>query len=222
MMKTLQTAILLVSLLLVGCTTDSYDTGEGAYSNTVADFAEMRSDGAKHGVSFVTDEGVNYILENTISASWIKTADSVYRACVYYNKVSETMAHAVSCFNIPTLRPKAASNFIRQPQDPLDVESCWMSKNGKYLNMALLIKNGRNESGYESVHALSLVLDETHQNADGTKTAYYRLLHDKRTAPAYYTNRHYVSVLLPNSNRPDSVRLTIKTYSADYVKTLKL
>lgn len=209
-------------LLVIACTTDSYETGEGRYSQTTADFSELRSNGQKQGISFLTDEGVNYIIENAVKASWIKTADSIYRTSIYYNKVSTGSARVVSCVNIPTLRPKDAAMYKQQPQDPVEVESCWLTKSGKYLNLGLLMKNGRNSEGHEGTHALGLALDEIHQNADNTQTAYYRLLHDQGTAPEYYTNRQYASILLPTTNRPDSVRLTIKTYKGTYVKTLKI
>lgn len=209
-------------LLAMACTTDSYNTGEGTYSQTTADFAELRSNGQKQGVSFLTDEGVNYIIENAVKASWIKTADSTYRTSIYYNKVSTGSAKVVSCVNIPTLRPKSQAQYTRQPQDPLEVESCWLTKNGKYLNLGLLLKNGRDSEGREGTHSLGVAVDETHQNADNTQTVYYRLLHDQGTAPEYYTNRQYASILLPTTNRPDSVRLTIKTYDGTFVKTLKI
>ena len=72
------------------------------------------------------------------------------------------------------------------------------------------------------VHQLTVVLDESHKNADNTITNYYRLLHDKGTALDYYTNRYYVSMALPADQRPDSVRLSIKTYDGVYVKTVKI
>ena len=43
-------------LLVIACTTDSYETGEGRYSQTTADFAELRSNGQKQGISFLTDD----------------------------------------------------------------------------------------------------------------------------------------------------------------------
>ena len=212
----------LLLLLLSACETDSYETGEGQYSLLQADFAELTANSEKQGVSFVTDDGTRYQLEKPVAASWIKTADSVYRTAIYYNKVREGVARSRSVTLMPTLIPRDVNTFKRQPQDPLGVESCWVTKNGKYLNMGLLMKNGRDETGHEGTHALSLALDEVHQNADMTHTAYYRLLHDQGGTPEYYTNRRYVCILLPDKNRPDSVRLTVNTYEGTMVKTLKL
>lgn len=212
----------LLTAALSSCTTDSYETGEGTYSKMNGVFADLLVNGQKQGVSFVTDDGDNYILKNSVTASWIQTADSTYRTIIYYNKVDESTASIMSFSNLPTLRPKDASMYRQQPQDPLDIESCWITKNGKYMNLGLLIKNGRDSNGKEGIHTVSVAIDEIHKNADNTQTVYYRLLHDQGNAPEYYTNRKYVSVLLPTANRPDSIRLTVKTYNGDYVKTLKM
>ena len=210
------------SVFLLSCETDNYDKGEGSYSQMVADFAEMRSDANKRGVSFETDEGVNYILEKAYTASWMTKGDSTYRTAIYYNKVGEGVARLMSVSNILTIVPKKATSFKNQKQDPVGVESYWVSRQGKYFNVGLLLKNGRDENGKEGVHGLAIMDDGTHENDDHTKTACYRLLHDQGNVPEYYTNRSFISILLPDNNRPDSVRLTIRTYDGDVSKTLKI
>jgi hypothetical protein len=210
------------TVFLLSCETDSYDKGEGTYSNMVAEFAEMRSDATKRGVSFETDEGVNYILNKSYTASWMTKGDSTYRTAIYYNKVGEGIASLLSVSNILTIVPRKASSFKKQTQDPAGMESCWVSKKGKYFNVGLLLKNGRDANGKEGIHGLAIMYDGTYENADHTKTAYYRLLHDKGNTPEYYTNRRFISILLPESNRPDSVRLTVRTYEGDVSKTLKI
>lgn len=215
-------SLYLVSFSLSSCTTDSYETGEGTYSRMTADFAELRSDGQKKGVSFINDDGTSFILTKTITASWIKTADSTYRTSIYYNKVGEGMAEPIACSQVTTIRPKQKSELKKLPQDPLAIESCWLSRQSKYLNLALLLKNGRNSEGKETTHIIGVVLDETRQNTDGTTTACYRLLHDRNGAPEYYTNRTYVSILLPTTNRPDSLQLEAKTNNGSFVRTMKL
>lgn len=214
--------ILLMAFALFACETDSYDKGEGTYSLTRADFAELAVNSQKQGVSFTTDEGDHYVLSPSTTASWIQKGDTTYRASIYYNKVEEGKAKAVSLISMPTIRPHEADFFNTQPQDPLGVESWWLSKNGRYLNLGLLLKNGRDDNGKEGTHALAVICDETHLNDDQTHTAYYRLLHDQGEAPQYYTNRRYVSILLPTASRPDSVRLTVKTYEGNVIKTFKL
>jgi hypothetical protein len=83
-----------------------------------------------------------------------------------------------------------------------------------------LLKNGRVDDE-EGTHAVALAQDTVLTNPDQTRTAYYRLLHDQGDAPEYYTNRRYISILLPQ-DRPDSVRLSIKTYNGTLRKQIKL
>ena len=194
---------LCLSLLIAlsSCETDSYEKGEGRYSTLLADFACLTVDGEKRGVSFITDDGDSYLLSNPTTASWIQTADTVYRTYLYYNKEDNGKAKVTSIGILPTLIARNAKDFKRQPQDPLGLESSWLTRDGKYINMGLLLKNGRNDNGEEGIHALALEQGET---------------------PEYYTNRRYVCIQLPTEERPDSVCLTVKTYDGIVVKKFKL
>ena len=225
-MKRLSSSIVLYLLLsssfFLSCERDSYEKGEGRYSLLQADFANLTVDNEKRGVSFVTDEGESYLLSNPLKASWIETADTVYRTYLYYNKEDNGRADIKSIGILPTLIARDAKDFKRQPQDPLGVESSWLARDSKYINMGLLLKNGRDDNGKEGIHALALALDEVRQNDDQTHTAYYRLLHEQGEAPEYYTNRRYVCILLPTEERPDSVCLTVNTYNGVVVKKFKL
>ena len=226
-MKRLSPSILLglllsSSIFLLSCERDSYEKGEGSYSLLQADFACLTVDSEKRGVSFMTDEGEHYLLSNPTKASWIETADTVYRTYLYYNKMEDGRAYVKSIGILPTLIPHDVKDFKRQPQDPVGMESSWLTRDGKYINMGLLLKNGRDDNGKEGIHSLALALDEVRQNSDHTKTAYYRLLHDQGESPQYYTNRRYVCILLPTEERPDSVCLTVKTYDGVVVRKFKL
>lgn len=224
MMKRILHIGLCLSLLIAlsSCETDSYEKGEGRYSTLLADFACLTVDGEKRGVSFITDDGDSYLLSNPTTASWIQTADTVYRTYLYYNKEDNGKAKVTFIGILPTLIARNAKDFKRQPQDPLGLESSWLTRDGKYINMGLLLKNGRNDNGEEGIHALALALDEVRQNEDQTKTVCYRLLHDQGEAAEYYTNRRYVCILLPTEERPDSVCLTVNTYDGVVVKKFKL
>ena len=225
-MKRLSSSIVLYLLLsssfFLSCERDSYEKGEGRYSLLQADFANLTVDNEKRGVSFVTDEGESYLLSNPLKTSWIETADTVYRTYLYYNKEDNGRADIKSIGILPTLIARDAKDFKRQPQDPLGVESSWLTRDSKYINMGLLLKNGRDDNGKEGIHSLALALDEVRQNDDQTHTAYYRLLHEQGEAPEYYTNRRYVCILLPTGERPDSVCLTVNTYDGVVVKKFKL
>lgn len=225
-MKRLSSSIVLYLLLsssfFLSCERDCYEKGEGRYSLLQADFANLTVDNEKRGVSFVTDEGESYLLSNPLKTSWIETADTVYRTYLYYNKEDNGRADIKSIGILPTLIARDAKDFKRQPQDPLGVESSWLTRDSKYINMGLLLKNGRDDNGKEGIHSLALALDEVRQNDDQTHTAYYRLLHEQGEAPEYYTNRRYVCILLPTEERPDSVCLTVNTYDGVVVKKFKL
>ena len=213
-------AFSLFAFLLFSCETDSYEKGEGQYSQMQGDCAELTVNSQKQGVSFLTDEGEEYTLTSPATSSWIQRPDTVYRAIVYFNKVASGMAEAVAMGQMGVLRPVEHWRFKEQPQDPLGVESVWLTRNGKYINMGLLLKNGRVEDS-EGVHAMALCRDTVLLNPDQTRTAYYRLLHSQGDAPEYYTNRRYVSILLPQ-DRPDSVRLSIRTYNGTLEKQFAL
>ena len=54
-------AFSLFAFLLFSCETDSYEKGEGQYSQMQGDFAELTVNSQKQGVSFLTDEGEKFI-----------------------------------------------------------------------------------------------------------------------------------------------------------------
>jgi len=219
-MKKILYLILFCTFFLVACETESYDTGQGKYSLMQADFVELSVDAQKQATGFTTDEGAQYTLTTPATASWIKRPDTTYRAIIYYNKVGEKAAEKISMGAMGVLTPVEHWRFETQPQDPLGVESIWLTKNGKYINMGILIKNGRIDDE-EGIHTIAMSCDTILVNADSSRTAYYRLLHDQGDAPEYYTNRRYVSILLP-TDRPDSVNLSIKTYNGVLKKVLSL
>jgi len=219
MKKTISYIIFCMSFL-VGCETESYETGQGKYSLMQADFVELSVDAQKQATGFTTDEGEQYTLTTPATASWILRPDTTYRAIIYYNKVGEGKAEKVSMGGMGVLLPIEHWRFKSQPQDPLGVESIWLTKNRKYINIGLLIKNGRIDDE-EGVHAIAMSCDTVIVNADKSRTAYYRLLHDQGDAPEYYTNRRYVSMLIP-SDRPDSINLSIQTYDGVLRKILPL
>ena len=210
-------ALLLPACLLCACETDSYDKGEGRYSQMQADFAELTVNSEKQGTQFLTDEGEQYRFETPCTASWIQRPDTMYRALVYFNKTGDGTAQAVAVGQMGVLRPAEHWRFKEQPQDPLGVESLWLTRNGKYINMGLLLKNGHIDDT-EGTHAVALCQDTVLVNPDQTRTAYYRLLHDQNDAPEYYTNRRYISIILPQPV-PDTIHLELQTYDGPQQRT---
>lgn len=210
-MKKTVYATLMWLLALTACTVDSYDKGEGKYSLMQAELVDLAINDQKLAISFVTDEGDRYQLTPPITSSWFQTADTIYRAVLYFNALPEATAEAVSLGVVPTLRAIKHGEIEQQPEDPIGVESAWMSKSRKYINLGLLFKTGQVD-GEDGVHGIGLVLDTILVNANQTRTAYFRFLHDQTGIPEHYTSRRYVSILLPDTVQLDTIHLTIPTY----------
>lgn len=201
----------LLTFLLFSCETDSYEKGQGKYSLTMADMGEVTVNGSKQVVAFTTDDGDSYRLTVPTSVQWIQTADTTYRAIIYYNKVKSDQAEPLGMTSVPTMIPKEHWRFKNLTQDPVGFESAWLAKSRKYINLALLFKSGYIEDTMGR-HLISVAQDTVLVNADHTRTAYYRFLHEQDDTPEYFTNRHYVSILLPQES-PDTVNLSIVTYT---------
>ena len=207
----------LFTLILFSCETDSYEKGEGKYSLMQADMADISVNNKKEAVNFVTDDNDSYQLTNPFTAKWIQTADTTYRTIIYYNKVKDGRAEAVSVSTVVTLEPIAHWRLKEQPQDPVGFESAWLAKTRRYLNVGLLVKTGH-ISDEELPHSIGLAQDTVITHADGRHTAYYRLLHDQNDMPLYYTNRRYVSILLPQP-LPDTIALSLQTFDGTIQRT---
>ena len=203
--------IILSSFLFLSCETDSYEKGQGQYSLMLADMGEVTIDGEKQAVAFTTDDGDSYTLTTPVTAQWIQTADTTYRAVIYYNKVEEGQAESIGFSTVPTMKPVEHWRFKELTQDPVGFESAWLAKNKKYINLGLLFKSGYVDDAM-GLHKISIAQDTVLVNANQTRTAYYRFLHGQNETPEYFTNRHYVSILLPQ-DLPDTACVSIVTYS---------
>ena len=207
----------LFTSLLFSCETDSYEKGEGRYSLMQADMGELTVNGEKKAMAFTTDDGDSYTLTSPVAAQWIQTADTTYRAIIYYNKVENSQAELMGLSAIPTMQPVEHWRFKEQPQDPVGFESAWLAKNKKYINLGLLFKSGYVDDTMGN-HVVSVAQDTVLVNADHTRTAYYRFLHGQNETPEYFTNRHYVSILLPQEH-PDTVCISVTTYNGVIKRT---
>lgn len=210
-MKKIVYTVLVGLLALTACTVDSYDKGEGKYSLMQAELVDLNVNAQKAATSFVTDEGDRYQLSPPITSSWFQTADTIYRAILYFNALPDATAEAVSLGVVPTLRATEHWKLEKQPEDPIGMESAWLSKTRKYINLGLLLKTGQVD-GEDGTHTIGLAQDTIIVNDDQTCTAYFRFLHDQADIPEHYTSRRYVSILLPDTVQLDTIRLTIPTY----------
>ena len=199
-----------VAMTLAACSADSYDEGTGAFSLTQADFVELHS--AAKGVAdrAVTDDGRTLTLAPPLSAEWLTTPDSTYRAVLYYNLTDGNRAETVAASQVPTLRPRPLEEGDVAHTDPVRFESMWMSAGGKYLNIGMYIKTGRSGDG-GALQTIGMIDDGTTDNPDGTVTANMRLFHDQGGVPEYYSSRLYVSMACRDI-AADSISVTLVSY----------
>ena len=224
----LLTPCLLVSLsscLLVSCTQDAYDKGEGPYSYTRADFVEAHSNSQKQIDYITTDDGELLPLQEAITAKWIAKADTLYRCALYYDKVETgngkyaAKARSVAQVPCPVIVPIKKLE-MEMKMDPVKFESAWLSKSGKYLNLSLYLMTGISDDE-DASQQLAFVQDTIMENADHSRTSYIRLFHDQGGIPEYYSTQVYTSILT-NEIKADSVRISINTYKGEIVKTWSL
>ena len=97
------------------CTQDSYEKGEGRYSQMRGDFAEMHINSDKKAVSITTDDGDLLPLKELYASQWIATPDTTYRCILYYNKVKGTdgkmQAEVISAGQVPCVLVKPLAEY---------------------------------------------------------------------------------------------------------------
>lgn len=212
---------LLFSLVLLACTQDTYEKGEGKYSLMRGDFAEAVVNGSKQVTKIITDDGDELPLTTPFTAKWVTKADTVYRCMLYYNKVENQKAELVSIGEVPCPRIKTLSDLKKELRtDPVKFESMWLSKSGKYLNLYLQLKTGVTDDT-TAVQQLAFISDTIIANPNQTTTHHITLHHDQNRVPEYYSTKAYVSILT-DSIAADSVCISINTYSGLVTKSFSV
>ncbi len=207
-----------VSLLIVSaCEHNFYETGDSELSYLHTDFVEARTNELAAFASATTDDGLQLALKPAMKVKWATRADTAYRALLYYNKVENGTTEPVSISPVAVLPIRLAINFMMLYTDPVDFQSAWISKNGKYLNIGLSLKTGKSEDS-RAVQSLAMVCDSVRRQASGARTFYLRLFHHQNGVPEYYSNRVFVSVPLADLKRQDSIKLDINTYKGKVSK----
>lgn len=221
-MRNLIIYIAAITLLLVACEQDSYNKGEGTYSYMQADFVEAHADGEKKIDYVITDNGDSIVLSTPCAAAWAKTADSLYRATLYYNKVEGNKAHVLMIQEMMTMSLTPTDSISEMKTDPLGLEALWTDKRKRYVNMTLTLRVGT-VSNDSKPHRVTLIPDSMHINgADSTRTLHLTLFHDKGDIPEYYTEKYYFS--MPTSwfatTKADTLAFHINT--TDGMKTMRI
>ena len=187
----------LTALLLLSCEQDTYDKGDGTYSDMTADFVEAHANGEKNIDYVITDNGDSLTLDVPCEASWASTADSTYRAIMYYNKVDANTIKALSIskMNLMSVTPRDSIKTMKT--DPIGLESSWISKSKHFITFAITLKVGIANANSEK-HRITLIPDSVTLDKSGDKgTLHMTFFHDKGDIPEYYTEKFYFS--LPTS-----------------------
>ena len=204
-----------LSTVIFSCTKDAYDKGEGEYSLMRGDFAEAYINSNMLATKIITDDGDELTLTKPFKAGWMSTADTTYRCMLYYNKV-ENRAEVLSMSQVPCLTVHPLSEFeVPLVTDPVTFESTWLSKNGRYLNVSILLKTGvTNDTS--AVQSLGFVSDTIITHPDNKKIRHIIMHHDQGNVPEYYSTQIYMSIPTERIDA-DSVRISINSYDGEVV-----
>ena len=207
-----------VILFITACSIDAYDKGEGEYSLMTAEMADVTVGSDKYVTAVETDLSEQLKLAKPVTVKWMEKGDTTYRALVYYNLQSDGRAEAVSMKKVGVLIPHKLKEKVGEQQvimktDPLYVESVWVSKNKKYVNMRLRLLTGASEDE-EAVQTIGVVRDEE-RNGHETLLLY----HDQGGQPEYYSTTAFVSIPLAEVHA-DTLTIKVNTYDGPYNKTI--
>ena len=202
------------------CQNDSYDTGQGSYSLTQADFVEAHTSALGLVDRVETDDSQTFSLSQPQKTAWASVTDTVYRALLYYEKTNDSVVRTVSISQVPTLHPTALKPEETLCTDPVKFESMWIGTNGKYLNIGLYLKDGKAKSDSQH-HTVGMIRESETTSADGKRTVNLRFFHDQGGVPEYYSTRYYLSVPCKEIEA-DSVAVTINTYNGTVERRFSL
>ncbi len=206
---------------LLSCEAESYESGDGKYSNVRADFAEVHTNANAQFYGLMTDDGDSLTIAEPKAYKWAATADSTYRALVYYNKV-EGKADVVSMVSVSVPAIYPVWKLKEMKTDPVGVESSWLSRNRRYANLGIRLMTGT-EEGKDERQVLGMLCDTLLVHDNGHRHLQLRLYHDQNGVPQYYSSRGYVSI--PLQKHPyqlgtgDTLSVTVNTYDGPVVKT---
>lgn len=220
----LRTIVIAATAALASCSTDSYDTGDGAYSYMRADLVEAHASADMSLDYFVTDDDERLAVANTYSLSWAKNADATYRALLYYNKTENqsgsASAQILRADWVPVLQPDTLEEGETAATDPITFSSAWLSANKKYVNINFAIKTGTADDS-EAVQSIGLAYNGTTTLDDGRTCVELLFLHDQGDVPEYYSSSYYASIQT-SGIAADVVRIRMNTYNGEAVKEFTL
>jgi len=230
MMSRLSLPLFCLLFVCASCKQDNYDSGEGELSMLTADFAVIEVSGDTLVRSATTDDNRSLTLTAPTRPNWVNRPDTAYRALFYY-KTTNGASGAVEPYGMQRvavatpLRPERFTEGVKQ--DPMTLESLWMSKNRRWVNLSLLLKVGATDDA-DAGHILGFVRDTLLRrplavgSTDSLSTLCLRLHHEQNKVPDHYTQRVYVSLPTASLEGADTLRLSLNTSDGLVVKTLSL
>ena len=201
-----------LTLIPSSCTIDAYDKGEGEYSLLTAELVEAHVGSDKYVDGLQTDGGGQLSVQNRYTAKWIQTADTTYRALLYYNNVGDGQAEIVSLSRVGVLQPRDSISGGMKT-DPLYLESSWMGKSRKYVNLRLRLLTGSTDDE-NAIQALAIVVDTLRSTPSHARLTLY---HSQGGQPEYYSVTTFASLPLA-AVAADTVTVTVNTYGGTVSK----
>ncbi len=207
-------------MLVVGCSVDSYDTGDGDYSYMTSAFSMLNTDSQGKAVSFVTDEDAEYTITSPVEIKGAKP-DTTYRVLAYYNESTTKKTPLRGIKPVYVLRPHSEGSILDILTDPVVFSSVWTSANGKYLNLGFYLMEGVADSDDQTSQSLGMAVSSRQQASGAAHKSYnLTLLHGQNGVPEYYKTMTYASVPLDGFHKNDTLNIKINTYDGICQKTI--
>ena len=207
-------ALFISSFAFVACNNDDDNT----YVNIREDMAMMRVQG-RLVTSLITDENEKLTLpEDWKVDSAFARPDTTYRVMIQYSKVDDstpitTYAAAVVPVYSPAPVYEGADEFARKPRttkdDPVDLQSVWVSTNGSYINLYYFILNNNADI---SKHIIDVTEDSVTVLPNGQNRHHLTLRHDRAAMPESYSIPAFLSIPLSSYNKGEEVVMRAKLY----------
>ena len=200
---------LIACLLTLLCSCEQADDSY-RYPSVVTDYTCLMTNWKGEIERMRLDNGHNYPV--TFTDEYIEAhgqipnykADTIYRAISVYELTAvagDTIAHIYSLGNIISSIPTPLPQGEQLYQDPVYLQSIWLS--GGYLNFIIEVKalNGKHNIGY---------IDTTPEGMHGQEvTFYHHVVNDVEA----YRQKLYGSIPIDTSLQPgDTLRFVVNTY----------
>ena len=188
--------------LLFACTSDNDDE---SYPSLVTEMVMAQANAQGQMVSFTTDDGQTYIVDNDIHGM---TANSRIRCLCGY--VTGEPGHATVYNAMTVLILARVPSNIAIKHHPTGIASAWLS--GRYVNLHLTPKTqgGKQTWGFST--------DSVTPNTLGGSTHHLSLYHDQNDDATSYTSDLYAAISLDSITATpltpfDSIRLSVTTFN---------